>query len=421
MNKKEQNLIRMLALYINSKTKLKLNDIARLSGIAHQTTIILSSRTGFQQEEPKMKWKILGISILMTVLLTAVNGCVYFKLDSTPTPVPTTAPSPINAEWIPPVAAGGTDAAIYPDFIPLIEKVRPSVVAIDITVSSFDVLGGTIPQKGAGSGWVIDDSGLIVTNNHIVEGADSIIITLEDGRSFQAATVRADPVADIAVVKISASGLKAVQIGDSDKLKAGQWVLALGNSLGQGISATKGIVSNLGVTIQISASEALYNLIQTDAAINPGNSGGPLFNLAGEVVGITSVKVSEVGVEGTGYAISMDEALPIITDLVKMGYYSRPWIGVSLYNVDQIVKLRYKLAVDSGALVTRVAAGSPAEKIGIVAGDVITAINGKTVADVNELNQELHKNQIGQSVTLTYYHGIAPNTVTITLAPSPPV
>jgi serine protease Do len=368
-----------------------------------------------------MRKKLLGLGILMIMLLVGMNGCVYFELNNTPTPVPTSTPSAINTGWTPSALAVGTEISKYPDFIPLIEMVRPSVVAIDVTISSFDVFGGKIPQEGAGSGWIIDESGLVVTNNHIVAGADSINITLEDGRSFQATTVRTDPVSDIAVVKISATGLKAVKIGDSNNLKVGQWVLAMGNSLGQGISATKGIVSNLDVTIPVGVGEALYNLIQTDAAINPGNSGGPLFNLAGEVVGITSVKVAEVGVEGTGYAISMDEALPIITDLVKIGYYSRPWIGVSLYSVDKIVVLRYRLSVDKGALVTQVATGSPADKIGIVAGDVITAIDGKSVADVNELNEILHTDQIGQSVLLTYYHGIAPNTVTITLAPSPPL
>jgi serine protease Do len=368
-----------------------------------------------------MKMKMVSLCALAIMLLVGMTGCVYVNINSTPTPLPTVTPTAINADYNAPAVAADTQFENIPDFIPLIEKVRPSVVAIDVTITGFDVFGGQIPQEGAGSGWIIDESGLIVTNNHIVKGADSINITLEDGRSFQAVTVRTDSVADLAVVKINASGLKAVKIGDASKLKVGQWVLAMGNSLGQGISATKGIVSNLGVTIQTGIGEALYNLIQTDAAINPGNSGGPLFNLAGEVVGITSVKVSEVGVEGTGYAISMIEALPIITELVKIGYYSRPWMGVSLYTVDDIVVFRYKLGVDKGVLVTRVAAGSPADKIGIIAGDVITAVDNKAVADVNELNKILHSKQIGDSVTVTYYHGVSANTVTLELVASPPV
>ncbi len=367
-----------------------------------------------------MKIKIASMCILILMLLFSMTGCVYFNLNPTPTPVKTVTPTAIMADWVTPDVSSGTEISKYPDFIPLVEQVRPSVVAIDVTVVSFDVLSGSVPQEGSGSGWIIDESGLIVTNNHIVSGAESITITLDDGRSFQAAIIRTDRVSDIAVLKINASGLKAAKIGNSTQLKVGQWVMAMGNSLGRGISATKGIVSNLDVTIRVSIWEALYNLIQTDAPINPGNSGGPLFNLAGEVVGITSVKVAEVGVEGTGYAISMDQALPIITDLVKIGYYSRPWIGVSLYSVDSIVVLRYRLSVDKGALVTRVAAGSPADKIGIKPGDVITAIDNKAVANVAELNKILHNYQIGQSVTLTYYQGIAPNTVTITLAASPP-
>jgi serine protease Do len=366
------------------------------------------------------KIQIAALLVLLIITLITLNGCVYVKLNTTPTTVPTSKPAPINPDWNPPTPASETEIAKYPDFVPLIESVRPSVVAIDVTINSFDVFGATIPQKGAGSGWIIDPSGLIVTNNHIVEGANSINVTLENGDSYQAFTIRTDPTSDLAVVKISAVGLKAVKIGDSKNLKVGQWVLAMGNSLGQGISATKGIVSNLGVTISVSAAEALYNLIQTDAAINPGNSGGPLFNLSGEVVGITSVKVSQVGIEGTGYAISMDEALPIITDLVKTGYYSRPWIGVSLYSVDGLVVMRYKLAVQEGVLITRVAAGSPAEKAGIAAGDVITSIDGKSVEDVNGMNKILHSHQIGDSVDITFYHGNSANNVTINLVASPP-
>ncbi len=192
---------------------------------------------------------------------------------------------------------------------------------------------GHVTQEGAGSGWIIDSSGLIVTNNHVVEGANSITVTLEDGRNFSADTVRTDPVTDLAVVKINAQNLPpALKVGDSSKLRVGDWVVAIGNSLGQGISATKGIVSAMGVSVSADT-ETLYDLIQTDAAINPGNSGGPLVNLAGEVIGINSIKVAQVGVEGMGYAISIKEALPIINDLVTNGYVTRPWMGVGLYTV----------------------------------------------------------------------------------------
>ncbi len=176
------------------------------------------------------------------------------------------------------------------------------------------------------------------------------------------------------MVRINAKNLPAAKVGDSAILRVGDWVVAIGNSLGMGISATKGIVSAKGVSLSVSAGQTLDDLIQTDAAINPGNSGGPLVNMAGEVIGITSVKIAQVGVEGMGYAISSNTAKPIIQQLVQKGYVVRPWLGVGLYTVDQYAVLRYNLAVDKGALVTQVAAGSPADKAGIKTGDVITEL-----------------------------------------------
>jgi serine protease Do len=207
-----------------------------------------------------------------------------------------------------------------PGFAQVIAQVKPSVVAISTETTETSFFGGSYTQQGAGSGWIISQDGLIVTNNHVVEGASSISVTLEDGRSFPSESVYTDPVADLAIIRIKAQDLPALQIGDSAQLQAGDWVIAIGNSLGMGISATKGIVSALGVSLSISAGETLSGLIQTDAAINPGNSGGPLVNLAGEVVGINSVKVSQVGVEGMGYAIGINEATPIIDELIKNGY-----------------------------------------------------------------------------------------------------
>jgi serine protease Do len=366
----------------------------------------------------KIKLIIVGLTALM--ILIGCTGCVYFGLTPTPTPVPTITPSPINPDYTPPPTTDTRTVPTVPDFVSAISVIRPSVVAINTTVPGLSVFGGTFNQEGAGSGWIIDTSGLIVTNNHVVEGANNISVTLDDGRNFTAQIVRSDTVSDLAVVKINATNLQAAMVGDSSKLRVGDWVTALGNSLGQGISATKGIVSALGASISVSAGQSLYDLIQTDAAINPGNSGGPLVNLLGEVIGITSVKVAQVGVEGMGYAISTREALPIISDLVKSGYVVRPWIGASVYTVDQIVVLRYSLAVNEGALVTQVAQGSPADKAGIQAGDVITAINDKSVTGADDLSNMLHDHQIGQQVNVTYYRGTAKNTVPLTLAASPP-
>jgi serine protease Do len=293
-------------------------------------------------------------------------------------------------------------------------------VAINTETPGYSIFGNSYTQQGAGSGWIIDTNGLIVTNNHVVDGAKSITVTLEDGRTFPAKSVHTDPVADLAIVKIKAQNLLALQIGDSSKLEVGEWVVAMGNSLGMGISATKGIVSALGVSLSVTAGETLSDLIQTDAAINPGNSGGPLVNLQGEVVGINSAKVAQVGVEGMGYAISVMEAKPIIDQLIETGYVIRPYLGVSTYTVDQFVAFRYGLGVDKGVLITQVGPGSPADKAGITQGDVITAIEGKEISDASGLIQAINSYQIGQKVKVTYWRGTAQNTTYATLVESPP-
>ena len=208
---------------------------------------------------------------------------------------------------------------MLPSIADVVASVTPSVVTID-TETTYEFFRRTYSQEGAGSGWIIDESGIIVTNNHVIEGADSIIITLYDGRIFfvDPNTIVSDPAGDLAVIRIDADNLPAATIGDSSELRVGDWVVAIGNPLGLGISAKEGIVSRLGVSLTVDG-QTLNDLIETSAAINPGNSGGPLVNMQGEVIGITSAKVSSVGVEGLGYAISIDESMPIMEELITRG------------------------------------------------------------------------------------------------------
>ena len=301
------------------------------------------------------------------------------------------------------------------DFASVIAEVRPSVVAITTEVSGYSVFGA-YTEEGAGSGWIIDLNGLIVTNNHVVEGASSVTVTLEDGRTFTAKAVYSDAFSDLAVIKIDAQNLPAAKLGDSASLRVGDWVVAIGNSLGLGISATKGIVSAIGVSITESAGNTLYNLIQTDAAINPGNSGGPLVNLAGEVIGINSVKISDVGVEGMGYAISIEEASPILQQLISDGHISRPDMGANYYTVNQSISSRYNLAVSQGALVTQVTRNGPADKAGLRPGDVITAVDGTAVTAADGLQLLLQSYKVGQQVQVTYYRGNNKQMVSVMLA-----
>jgi serine protease Do len=253
----------------------------------------------------RYKYLLLCLAI---VVIVSLGGCLV---------------SPSTQSEIQPAASSSAPATpqsvalvVLPSFADLTDTVKHSVVAIDTeTVVTRRYIQRTI--QGAGSGWIIDESGIIVTNNHVIEGAQTITVELENGKTYTPVSVKTDPASDIAILKINAGKLPAIKIGDASKLRVGDWVVAAGNALGMGISVKDGIVSRLGVSIQISPDETYSNLIETNAAINPGNSGGPLVNLAGEVIGITSLKLAIGGVEGMGYAINIEDALPVIQRLSK--------------------------------------------------------------------------------------------------------
>ena len=360
--------------------------------------------------------------LILSVVLTA-SSCVTVTTPSpstpTPSPAPATPSTPINPAWTPPSTENQT--AELPSIADVVAVVKPSVVAINTEVTSFDFFNRPYTQEGAGSGWILDKDGIIVTNNHVVAGAKNITVTMDDGRTFNAdtSTVFTDPLSDLAIFKIDALDLPVLNIGDSSKLRVGDWVVAIGNALGQGIRATEGIISREGVSVPVAQGQTLHDLIETSAAINPGNSGGPLVNLAGEVIGITSAKLVEVSVEGVGYAISSETAIPIIEALIKNGYVVRPWLGVASYTVDQFVIMRYDLPVDKGVLITEVVPNSPAAKAGLEAGDIVVSFDGKEVVTVQELVRTIHSAQIGRSVEVTFQRGDAKNTTSVILEESP--
>jgi len=306
-----------------------------------------------------------------------------------------------------------------PDFASVVAKVKPSVVAINTEVVTYDVFNRSFTQEGAGSGWIMDEDGHIVTNNHVVQGARSITVTLADERTFPADVVGTDALTDLAVLKVDAQSLAGLAIGDSSRLRVGDWVLAVGNPLGLGISAKEGIVSSLEVSIQMSSVQTLRDLIETSAAINPGNSGGPLVNMAGEVVGITSAKISAIGVEGMGYAISMRAAIPIIEELVQKGYIVRPWLGITVCDVNPWLALQYDLAVTSGAFVTQVGQDSPAAIAGISPGDVIVRMGDEDISDAQRLIQMIHAQEVGGEVEIIFWRGEVNKTTRAVLAESP--
>jgi len=261
--------------------------------------------------------------------------------------------------------------------------------------------------EGAGSGFFFRPDGYILTNNHVVAGASQVTVVLQDRREYEAEVVGRDPNTDIAVLRIDASDLPAVRIGDSDALEVGDWVVAIGYPLQLGATATAGIVSALGRSIGIlgqrgDASAPLESFIQTDAAINPGNSGGPLVDLNGAVIGVNSAIASPTGFySGYGFAIPIRLAERVANDLIEYGEVHRPQLGVQIDDVDPADAEIYGLETPSGVEVVQLTPASPAERAGVELGDVITHVDGVAVNGSGHLMELLARNDPGRTVQLS--------------------
>jgi Do/DeqQ family serine protease len=310
-----------------------------------------------------------------------------------------------------------------PSLAPLVEKVSPAVV--NIRVSQTVSMGGNfgndafrrffglpdIPGGGhrevasAGSGVIVDaDNGYIVTNHHVVENADKIQISTMDGELFDAEIVGSDPATDIAIIKVDAEGLTDMPIGDSNSVRVGDFVLAIGNPFGLGHTVTSGIVSALGRT-GISR-DGYEDFIQTDASINPGNSGGALVNLRGELVGINSAIISRSGGNvGIGFAVPTEIANSIMRQILDFGEVRRGLLGVSIANVDAEVAKALDASVTSGALITRVEPGSAAEDAGLQVDDIIVMVNDKKITGAAELRNTIGLMRSGDNVDIEYVRG----------------
>ena len=309
------------------------------------------------------------------------------------------------------------------------ERVSPSVVSI-LTESQASLGFSSYTRQSAGTGIIISDSGYILTNKHVVEGASKVDIVLADGTSYDGVdVVGTDPVNDIAFLKIrNAQNLKVAVIGDSSKMEVGEKVVAIGNALGQyQTSVTSGIISGLGRPLVAGdeasgQTEQLRNLLQTDAAINPGNSGGPLVNLSGEVVGINTAIDQDA--QGIGFAIPINDAKGLIKSVTTTGRLSRAFLGVSHVSVTADIAKRYDLGVGYGAYVTNetgdaVTAGSPAAKAGLREGDVIIKLNNKKLDANNPLLSAISLHVPGDTVSITYLRGGKEKTVTAILTTYP--
>lgn len=309
--------------------------------------------------------------------------------------------------------------------IDAVDKIRPSVVSILATRNVQDFFGNIFEQKGGGSGFIITSDGLILTNKHVVdqEGADYTVLTA-DGKDYPAKVLALDPVLDLAIIKIEASGLRPVELGDSDNLKIGQWVVAVGNALAEfQNTVTVGVVSAIDRQITASGasgSERLEGLIQTDAAINPGNSGGPLVNLKGQVVGINTAVAGNA--QNIGFAIPINLAKNAIESVQKTGKISRPMLGIRYLPITKEIAQLRDLPVEAGALIVAGSAGQPgvipggpADKAGLKEGDIITKLNNEEITETRSLARLLQQYKIGDQVKITFLRDKTEQTVTVTL------
>ena len=261
---------------------------------------------------------------------------------------------------------------------------------------------GPAPRRDSnslGSGFIVSGDGYILTNNHVVQDADEIIVRLNDRRELEAVLIGADPSSDLAVLKVDADDLPTVELGDSDKLDVGEWVVAIGSPFGFDYSVTAGIVSAKGRSLP---NENYVPFIQTDVAINPGNSGGPLFNLEGEVVGINSqIYTRSGGFMGVSFAIPINVAMDVAEQLKSKGKVSRGWLGVVIQEVNKDLAESFGLDRAAGALVVQVVDGSPAENSGLVSGDIIVKVNGKAVQLSSDLPHLIGRLRAGDTAKLS--------------------
>jgi S1-C subfamily serine protease len=386
---------------------------------------------------------ILKIVTLVTLGLLFVGlACTYPR----PTPAPATAPTstPVPPP-LPPIpdqqeAANVLEAQV----IAVYETVGPAVVNITSRSYVYDMFMRAIPQEGSGSGFLYDQEGHIVTNYHVIENAEELIVTLANGEVYEAKVVGSDPANDLAVLSIDAKENlpTPVALTDSDQLRVGQFVVAIGNPFGLEQTLTTGVISALGRIIQSPQDNRFIGeAIQTDAAINPGNSGGPLLDLQGHVIGVNSQIISPSGSSaGIGFAVSSNTVRRVVPQLIARGYYPHPWLGTEMLPLTSALAKVFREAgmdipVEEGLLVIDVVSNGPAEKAGIqggtrvvrigryqvpLGGDIITAIDGQPVRNLEELTVYLEtQTQVGDTIEITIIQKGQEKTIPVTLTERP--
>jgi serine protease Do len=288
------------------------------------------------------------------------------------------------------------------DVLDVLEKASKSVVNISTLKLVSRIFYQAIPVEGMGSGTIIESNGQILTNNHVVGGAEKISVTLWNGEVLDGTILGACSVHDTAIVKVNKQQLPAAELGDSEKLRVGQRVYAIGNPFGLagGPTVTSGVISATKRTIE-SQRGLIENLVQTDAAINPGNSGGPLLDLEGKVVAVNTAIIPYA--QGIGFAIPINTAKQCTSDMIKEGVSVRPWLGIVGLSLSPEVSRYYALPLQQGVLITKVADGSPAQLAGLIMGDIVLQMNNFEIKSIEDLLSEIHKRKVGDTVRITVF------------------
>ncbi|MGD2205285.1 MAG: trypsin-like peptidase domain-containing protein [Anaerolineae bacterium] len=387
---------------------------------------------------------------VVLVLAVSLFGCALPNTLSDltePAPSATAAPLPTSSPLLTPTASTGavpeSMLSLEKEIIEVYEDVGLGVVNITNRRYTYDFFFQPVPQEGTGSGFVYDTEGHIVTNYHVVEGAEELYVTLPDETSVPAEVVGTDPSNDLAVIRTDGdpAQLQPVPLGESDNLQVGQFVVAIGNPFGLERTLTVGVISALGRVIESPNERFIGEIIQTDAAINPGNSGGPLLDLTGRVIGVnTAIFSPSRASAGIGFAVPVGTVRRVVPELIARGYFPHPWLGVSLWTLtpDRIEILRetgMEVPVEEGILLMEVVPGSPADEAGLrggqnqvrigryilpIGGDIITAIDGEPITSDRDLTLFLDtESQIGQTVQVTVWREGEQMTTSVTLTERP--
>ncbi|MCH8898776.1 MAG: trypsin-like peptidase domain-containing protein [Chloroflexi bacterium] len=303
--------------------------------------------------------------------------------------------------------------------VEVVKILTPSVVQIVTEFLAMDMLNLPVPGRGVGTGVILDQQGHILTNNHVIDGAQRITVTLSNGKSLPAQVVGGDATTDTAVIRVEEPGLQPALLGLSSDLEVGQEVIAIGHALGLpgGPTVSKGVISALGRSIRTDAQITMVDLIQTDAAINPGNSGGPLLNTGAEVIGINTAGI--LGSQGISFAINIDDAMVVVEQLIARGYVDRGFLGISPANLPPSLGNQLDVPVIEGLLVVRVVSDSPAAKAGLQEEDVIVELGDESIRNTGELSKFLIAHPPGDTVSVVYFRGNEKRSAQVTLAEQP--